>query len=108
MALKCAICSTEQQVETVCHHCGKPLCDAHRVTVTNDRAFVDSPFKRFALWLLVGDNTKPEPILVYHCPQCKRKHHFFALVVEYGRESITSVARLFSVVKMLGRQPAKR
>lgn len=93
MALRCAICSSDQKVETVCHHCGKPLCDTHKVTVYNDKAFADSPFKRFAIWS-VGGTPEQVALLAYHCPQCKWKHHFFAIVIESIRQTMLDIAHL--------------
>lgn len=58
MALECAFCDSTEKVETVCHHCGKPLCSRAgcRVPVEGDPAFSDK-------------------VTAFHCRECAQKYH---------------------------------
>lgn len=67
MAWVCAECDEPEtgkaKIDVACHHCGKPLCLAHRRTVFSE-VFGESDG-------LVGDSA-------YHCPDCYRAHHMTA------------------------------
>ena len=68
MALECAFCDSKEEVKTVCHHCGKPLCAraSCRVAVDGDPAFSGK-------------------VTAYHCKECARKYH--------GKQAARQVAR---------------
>jgi len=64
MAWECAECSGIDGKEGVnvavaCHHCGKPLCQKHQVTIADD-AF---------------SGTAKERLRAVHCSECKRTYH---------------------------------
>lgn len=63
MKWECAECraveSDDVRVEVVCHHCGKPLCQDHRVAIA-DPAF---------------HAERPDPRIAYHCAACKKLYH---------------------------------
>ena len=83
MPLKCAICGTDKDVDAVCHHCGRPICQGKtcRYLVINDVAFrskikfanrLRQFLQRWVLW------QKPSTVMVaYHCRVCKEKFHPF-------------------------------
>jgi hypothetical protein len=82
MPLRCSVCTKTENVHVVCHHCGKPLCDEHKLEhwVRKDRAFVDhwDRSRKTAvatLKQLWPRTSRPEPLLVYHCKECKRQYH---------------------------------
>lgn len=82
MALRCGVCSKTEHVNVVCHHCGMPLCDEHKLEhrVRKDRAFVDHWYRsRKSLVAAVKQwwprGQQPEPLLVYHCKKCKGENH---------------------------------
>lgn len=64
MTWECAECkkkeSDETKISTICHHCGKLLCDSDRIGILDD-AFADAKglFNNMA----------------YHCAACKRTYH---------------------------------
>jgi len=59
MAWRCAVCYSQDGVNVVCHHCGRPLCDDEKTcrVIIKDEAFAGGKVK------------------AYHCPECARKHH---------------------------------
>ena len=59
MAWQCAVCYDGKNVDVVCHHCGKPLCDNEETC----RAFI------------VDEDFAGEGVQAYHCPSCVREHH---------------------------------
>lgn len=65
MSLQCAVCGAPenkdgQVLDTVCHHCGKPLCQDHRVLI------LDEDF---------ANRSAPAPRHAYHCPDCHQAYH---------------------------------
>lgn len=69
MTWKCGVCGTmdgqkNNPVDSVCHHCGKPLCARHQVVIVDRRFGFDR------------ENSRPRAV---HCRECKLKHHRFAL-----------------------------
>lgn len=69
MSWECGECGAVEgkdkiTVDAICHHCGKPLCQKHRIQIVDD-AFSsdDEPVSREA----------------YHCDECKKVHHPRAL-----------------------------
>ena len=64
MTWDCADCGPHDiqnaKVVAACHHCGKPLCDAHRYTL-RDHAFSTAPGSLASL--------------AHHCEECRRDHH---------------------------------
>jgi hypothetical protein len=52
--------SERWKINTVCHHCGKPLCDKDRVEILDD-AFDDSDVK-------ISNRA-------FHCKSCVRLYH---------------------------------
>jgi hypothetical protein len=50
----------DQHIRSVCHHCGKPLCDEHSVRIDDDAYS--------ALW-------GPAGIVANHCSDCRARHH---------------------------------
>jgi hypothetical protein len=80
MALKCAICGRDKNVDVVCHHCGKPLCDDGqcRFLIPDDPVFTQAlrfwqRVKKFGNWL-TGKPAKPS-MVAFHCPACKQQFH---------------------------------
>jgi hypothetical protein len=114
MAWECAECNIREspkskiKVDTVCHHCGKPLCREDRILVKDDDAFSinvsqhDAPpdhgaesegeaddyepelNDEFEMGLgggMVADAGGPMTRDAYHCKDCKKKYHAKANVV---------------------------
>jgi hypothetical protein len=62
MALECANCGSTENVDAVCHHCGKPLCG----DLENCRCEIeDSAF----------GSTPVSPVVAFHCRECWQVHH---------------------------------
>jgi len=65
MSWKCGKCDAVEgkddvKVDVICHHCGKPLCQAHRIQILDDAfSSVDGPLSQKA----------------WHCDECKKKYH---------------------------------
>ena len=63
MAWECAECNVKEsangKIDTICHHCGKPLCRHDRIEIA-DNAFSSA------------GSAGPTAI---HCRACKRKYH---------------------------------
>lgn len=71
MKVECAECNAAEDlgsaenkrdavvIDAVCHHCGKPLCQHHRIAVA-DPAFAGTRW------------SQPS---AYHCAACKKRHH---------------------------------
>lgn len=53
-------------VDVICHHCGKPLCQKHRIQIVDD-AF--------------SSDDKPVSREAYHCDECKKAYHPRAVLV---------------------------
>ena len=64
MSWECGDCGVKEQkgvvIETLCHHCGKMLCDKHRIVIL-DNAFSPEP--------------GPARREAYHCSACKAQFH---------------------------------
>lgn len=79
MAFKCAICGSEQNVNVVCHHCGRPLCEKHRQLRVNDKAFVDrwyqAPLRALRNALRRLFRQEVAVLTAYHCSTCSDQHH---------------------------------
>lgn len=56
MPLVCAVCASDVRADSVCHHCGKPLCPGCRLLVDSDEAFSGQ-------------------VAAVHCQDCKGKYH---------------------------------
>ena len=65
---ECGECNRKEgpknRIRSVCHHCGKPLCDDDRVQIDDD---VYSPL------------VSPAGSTANHCSECKNRHHSRAL-----------------------------
>jgi len=73
MAWECSDCGREEERGskiTVCHHCGRPVCNLHRVMVPDD-AFNSSPGQIVTNFAI-------------HCPGCWSAFHPQAANVESG------------------------
>ena len=70
MPWECGECSQRERdgllITAVCHHCGKPLCDKHRVRIVDD-AFASEG---------------QEVVSAFHCEACRRVHHPRAAAVQ--------------------------
>ena len=64
MPWECGECRQKEtdtiNINTLCHHCGKPLCDRHRLGIFDD-AFSHSD----------GEISH----IAFHCSSCKRTYH---------------------------------
>ena len=65
MTLECAVCNTPdgkdgKALDAVCHHCGKPLCQEHRVLILDEQ---------------FANRGVPVPRAAYHCSACRQAHH---------------------------------
>lgn len=76
MAWTCADCNKPEskksdiKIETVCHHCGRPLCQKDSIRVLDpDFSDHDGPVSRIAI----------------HCHECKKANH--PALTEYIRSS---------------------
>ncbi len=90
MALKCAICGRDQNVNVVCHHCGHPLCDDEhcRYLIPDDPAFTQAPrlwqrVERLGHWL-IGRPTRPT-MVAFHCPSCKQTFHWYQRTISQAQ-----------------------
>lgn len=63
MAWQCAVCYEREDVNVVCHHCGRPLCAKKQDGIETCRL------------LVVDDAFAETDVRAYHCPGCARKHH---------------------------------
>ena len=83
MALTCAVCGSDKNVNVVCHHCGRPLCeDARcRCLLLEDPAFITPPNfvkQMIRFFQQRFRNQKPSTAVVaFHCPTCKQQYHGF-------------------------------
>ena len=72
MSWECAECGAVEgkdgvKIEAMCHHCGKPLCQKHRLRVADEAFSSDStPISRAA----------------YHCDECKKAYYPRGVLVE--------------------------
>ncbi len=81
--LECAVCGAhegqnEKVLDVCCHHCGRPLCDDHRILVL-DEQFANRP--------------APMPRTAFHCPDCRDAHHAHSDVVRLASPA-NALARL--------------
>lgn len=65
MPLECSVCLAAdgkdgKVIDTVCHHCGKPLCREHRVLILDEQ---------------FANQGAPVPRHAYHCPGCHQAYH---------------------------------
>lgn len=78
MGWECSDCNIREDekegvfVDAVCHHCGKPLCRAHQVTVGTDEAFAPGG----------SDDPVPADRSAVHCESCRRTQHARATLLE--------------------------
>ena len=116
MAWECGECRATEggkqegvRVDVVCHHCGKPLCQKHRILIVDDAfdpsaasskspqdlllrlkslgAAPSQPYKSGVPALPAGaaraaDGDGPVGRQAYHCEMCKKAHHPRAVAVE--------------------------
>jgi hypothetical protein len=71
MTLKCTAdgrIESQGHPVSVCHHCGRPVCEQHGWVVSADDAFDDSPEE--------SGRRMPQPAM--HCKQCVDAHHLRA------------------------------
>jgi hypothetical protein len=73
MAWECAEC-LRNQMTTVCHHCGKPLCGEHVVVIVDDALSGDEGTVTTRAHTLSGR--------ARHCADCQKQHHPRAQVVK--------------------------
>jgi hypothetical protein len=110
MALSCGECGAVHgsrdsvTVEVVCHHCGKPLCNKHRMRIIDD-AFYDGAeaalatprsvmpaalldalrlLRRMAQQILgfiglASTSSIDSSRSAYHCETCKKRYHRWAI-----------------------------
>ena len=57
MTLRCAFCSKPDEVDAVCHHCGRPLCASDKCR------FAKEP-----------DGDFSGRVKAYHCRDCIKQH----------------------------------
>jgi hypothetical protein len=62
MVLECANCGSTENVDAVCHHCGKPLCS-------------DLENCRFEIEDSAFDSTTTSPVVAVHCRECWQTFH---------------------------------
>lgn len=64
MPWECGECRQKEtdliRINTLCHHCGKPLCNKHRIGILDDA---------FAGFEGMRSN------IAFHCSSCKRTYH---------------------------------
>ena len=78
MTLKCTVDGRPEgpdHVISVCHHCGRPLCEEHGLVISADDAFDDSgeePDRRTAQ---SGTSAVKRPQPAMHCKQCLDESH---------------------------------
>jgi len=64
MAWRCAECGEPEtdktKIDVACHHCGKPLCEEDRITLSGD---------------VFSEADGPIDELAHHCSDCYRAHH---------------------------------
>lgn len=63
MNLQCAVCGSEEDVDVVCHHCGKLLCK-------NEGSREMKPCRLIKKDPVFSDDTE-----AYHCSECISKYH---------------------------------
>jgi hypothetical protein len=79
MTLKCTVDGRAESLGhliSVCHHCGKPICEQHGWVVSADEAFDDSAkesSKRVQQSAVQSAKRVPQPAM--HCKQCVDDQH---------------------------------
>lgn len=66
MPWECGECGSQEgkkdgeiMIDALCHHCGKPLCKKHRISIEDDAFSNTSTLSRQA----------------FHCADCKKAYH---------------------------------
>ncbi len=62
MGLECANCGSNETINAVCHHCGKPLCE-------------DQKNCRFEIQDEAFRGTEISPLYAFHCRECLETFH---------------------------------
>jgi hypothetical protein len=81
MAWECAEC-VRKEMNGVCHHCGKLLCEEHTVILVDD-ALAENDAAVSAKKRMLPDHA-------VHCSDCHKQHHPKALVVKSSVEQVTT------------------